>query len=720
VETNKNTHILIQQYLEGELDEKAMHELEKQALDDPFLADAIEGYSATDVPAGTSLSFLQRQLAERIAQQQENKNVFYFTWQRISVAAAGCLLFIAASILFWMKSQPKDGNPAVKEKQVDVNLNAFNDQRMDPHSFSLPSQAVVSHLDLDINVDFTSQIISGKAAWTIDNLSKTDTIVFDTRQLDIQKVTLGDGYEQTSFKLGEETPFLGKSLKVAIKPSTRKVTIWYKTGKAADALQWLNPAQTAGKRYPFLFTQSQAILARTWIPCQDSPGIRFTYNATVSVPPALMALMSAENPEKRSEDGKYHFKQPYAIPSYLMALAVGDIRFKPIDRRTGVYAEPVTLDKAAWEFADMGKMVGAAEKLYGPYQWERYDVLVLPPSFPFGGMENPMLTFATPTVIAGDRSLVSLIAHELAHSWSGNLVTNVTWNDFWLNEGFTTYFERRIVEAVYGKQEAEMQEMLGFDLLKEAVTEIGANNQDTELKGHYEGRDPDEGVSDIPYEKGYAFLKVIEKEVGRARFDAFLKEYFNNHKFRSVSTDEFISYLEEHLAGKEPGLKDKIKLSEWIFKPGIPGNAVQPVSARFNAIDNIVSSWKGKINPAGLKGKITSANELLYFIKALPDNTTSADMALIDKEFGFTSSGNSELQFAWYLLAIRKQYKPAYPRIEEFLIAVGRRKFILPLYQEMVKTGAGKIWAEKIYKKARPNYHPVTFRSVDDLFNKEV
>ncbi|WP_449435437.1 M1 family aminopeptidase [Pedobacter steynii] len=202
------------------------------------------------------------------------------------------------------------------------------------------------------------------------------------------------------------------------------------------------------------------------MPCQDSPGIRFTYNATVSVPNDLLALMSAENPEVKNSKGIYHFKQIHPIPSYLLALAVGDIEFKAVDKRTGIYAEPSVLAKAVYEFADMGKMVNAAEKLYGPYRWGRYDLLVLPPSFPFGGMENPNLTFITPTVIAGDRSLVSIISHELAHSWSGNLVTNATWNDFWLNEGFTNYFERRIDEAIFGKTEAQIQEEFAKRLWK--------------------------------------------------------------------------------------------------------------------------------------------------------------------------------------------------------------------------------------------------------------
>ena len=588
-------------------------------------------------------------------------------------------------------------------------------QSRDSHSFAEPQKAVVKHLDLDIKVDFDTQIISGKASWLIENPAKANEIIFDTRQLQIERVSLDDAEKRTTFSLGDSVEFLGNALKVKIEPGTKRVNIYYSTSKNAAALQWLSPQQTAGKKQPFLFTQSQAILARTWIPCQDSPRIRFTYNAKVTVPGNLLALMSAENPQERNSEGVYQFKQPHAIPSYLMALAVGDIAFKAVDNRSGVYAEPVTLQKAAYEFADMGKMITAAENLYGPYKWGRYDVLVLPPSFPFGGMENPMLTFATPTVIAGDRSLVSLIAHELAHSWSGNLVTNATWNDFWLNEGFTVYFERRIVEAVYGKDEAKMQEVLGFQDLQGTLQDLGKNSPDTRLKADFTGRDPDEGVSDIAYEKGYSFLRSVEEAVGREKLDAFLKEYFNSHAFQSVTTEEFIAYFEKHLIKGDEDLRSKLNLKTWIFEPGLPANALNVESAKFKAIDSLIITWQKSDNIFELAKINRTTNELLYLIRHLPENIRTTQMAAIDQEFKFTASGNSEIQAAWYELAIRKEYKPAYPHIEKFLKEVGRRKFLMPLYKEMIKTPGGKERAKKIYKMARPNYHSVSYHSIDDL-----
>ncbi len=316
----------------------------------------------------------------------------------------------------------------------------------DPHSYSRPDQVAVKHLNLDLTVDFSQQKLAGKATLDLDNKTGASELVLDTRDLDVTRVTLDSGAE-AKFALGDDAKFLGRPLRIEITPQTKSVTVEYSTRPAAAAVQWLSPDQTAGKQHPFLFTQSQAILARTWVPCQDSPAVRMTYDATVHAPKELLAVMSAENPQAKNADGVYTFKMDKPIPSYLLALAVGDLEFRSLGARTGVYAEPSRVEKAAWELADTEKMIEAAEKLYGPYRWGRYDLLVLPPSFPFGGMENPRLTFATPTIIAGDRSLVNLVAHELAHSWSGNLVTNATWNDFWLNEGFTTYFENRIIRG---------------------------------------------------------------------------------------------------------------------------------------------------------------------------------------------------------------------------------------------------------------------------------
>ncbi len=594
----------------------------------------------------------------------------------------------------------------------------------DPHSFSKPSMAVVEHLNLDIKVNFEDQQISGKAVWTINNKAKSNEIIFDDSKLNISKITLGAEEKETTFNYGEEKEYIGRALKVAITPETKLITIYYTTNKDASALQWLNPHQTAGKMRPYLFTQSESIAARSWIPCQDSPGIRFTYNATVTVPNDLLALMSAENPEVKNTTGVYHFKQIHPIPSYLLALAVGDIAFKAVDERTGVYAEPSVLAKAVYEFADMGKMVHAAEKLYGPYRWGRYDLLVLPPSFPFGGMENPNLTFITPTVIAGDRSLVSIISHELAHSWSGNLVTNATWNDFWLNEGFTNYFERRIDEEIFGKQEAEMQEEFAKKALEDAVKEMGDTSKDIYLKTEYAGRNPDDGTNDIAYEKGYFFLRTIEAAVGRPNFDAFLRGYFDSHAFQSVSTEQFLTYLNENLIKGNADLEKKIRVNDWVYGPGIPSNiayakGLWAKGGKFSKIDSLASAWnKGKLTDTSILTKeIGTSNEKKFFINMLPQEMTVKQMTDLDRQFNFTGSNNTDIQLAWYTLAIRNQYMVADKRIEDYLIENGRMWHIIPLYKEMMKIPGGLKRAKEIYKKARPNYHPMTYQAIDKLLD---
>ena len=585
----------------------------------------------------------------------------------------------------------------------------------DEHSFSKPELAVVKHLDLDIQVDFDTQTISGKASWQIDNVSKGNEIIFDENALNITKVTLGDEEKETKFELGAAVELHGKPLHITIEPNTTKVNIYYSTTKEAIALQWLNPQQTADKKKPFLFSQGESIWSRTWIPCQDSPGIRFTYNAKVTVPKDLMAVMSASvNPQKKNDSGVYTFKQDKAIPSYLMAIAVGDIEFKSIDNRTGVYAEPSLIKKAAWEFAELGKMVHAAEKLYGPYRWGRYDVLVLPPSFPYGGMENPNLTFLTPGVIAGDRSLTSLLAHELGHSWSGNLVTNATWDDIWLNEGFTTYVEHRIGEEIFGKKEAEMQDVLTRKDLDDNIAEYGVTNPDTRLKVSLTNRNPDDGISQIPYVKGYNFLKVIEAAVGREKFDPFIKNYFDAHAFKSITTEDFVKYLKENLIKDDKALADKIKLDDWIYKPGVPSNITAVSSEDFIAIDNIQKNWR-TTGVKGLSEKIKSTTEKQHFIDYLPADITAEEMTAIDNEFSFTKNGNFVIKRQWFIQAIRHQYKTAYPAIEQFMIATSRTGSLMSLYKEMTKTPEGKTWAKQIFEKAKSGYHATTVQAVGDL-----
>ena len=592
-------------------------------------------------------------------------------------------------------------------------------QPTDPHSYASRSAGRVDYLALSLTVDFDRQILAGTATWQLANPGGSPDLVLDTRDLVIEAVDALDAAGQptpAAFSLEPADAVLGQPLRIVLPAGATAVRIAYRTAPTAAALQWLAPAQTAGTQ-PFLFTQSQAILARTWLPCHDSPGLRFTYEATVRVPAHLLALMSAENPQQLSPSGEYHFRMAQPIPAYLMALAVGELAFAPLGGRTGIYAEPATLPVATHEFADLEKMVAAAEALYGPYRWERYDLLVLPPSFPFGGMENPRLTFVTPTILAGDRSLTSLVAHELAHSWSGNLVTNATWDDFWLNEGFTVYFERRIMEHLYGRDYADMLQVLGSAALHHTIAEIGATSPDTHLHLRLAGRDPDEGLTDIAYEKGCALLLTLEALVGRPRLDAFIKEYFARFSFQAMDTATFLHYLRAELLDAEPGLEARLNLAAWVHGPGLPPNVPAATSSRFAAVDKTLGQLAGGVAAASLLPATAdwSSHEWMHFLTGLPASLTTEQLANLDAAFGFTDSGNAEILAAWFPHTLRAGYEPADAAIASFLRHVGRRKFLVPLYRALLATPDGPARARAIYQKARPNYHSVATGTLDAL-----
>ncbi|MTI41620.1 M1 family metallopeptidase [Fulvivirga lutimaris] len=588
---------------------------------------------------------------------------------------------------------------------------------MDQHSYAKPAESVVTHLKWNAVVDFENKKIDGVATLHLKNGDDAKEVVLDTKALKIEKVLVGK--KEAKFTLGEADKNMGSALTIPIKSSTDSVTIHYSTSTDAEALQWLTPMQTAGKKHPFLFTQSQAILARSWVPIQDSPGIRFTYEADVKVPSELLALMSAENPQEKNTKGEYHFVMDKPIPAYLLALSVGDLEFEPIGDRSGVYAEPSVIDAAAFEFEDLEEMISAAESLYGPYQWGRYDLLVLPPSFPFGGMENPKLTFATPTILAGDKSLTSLVAHELAHSWSGNLVTNATWNDFWLNEGFTVYFENRIMEKMYGRDFSEMEASLAYQGLVAEIADMKNNGSgdDTRLKLDLSNRNPDDGVTSIAYDKGYLFLRSQEEKVGREKFDIFLKDYFTSNAFSVMTTENFIRQLDEKLYKKNGLEMDTAKIKEWIYQPGLPADAPKPTSDKFAKVDEQMSRFLTETKASDLEVEGWSSQEWLHFVRSIPANLTKDQMKALDDAFGFTKSGNSEVLTEWLVQSIRHNYEASFDELIHFLVNTGRRKFLMPLYQEMVNSECCASMATSIYTTARPNYHFVSTNSLDELLD---
>ncbi|HVJ62156.1 MAG TPA: M1 family metallopeptidase [Tahibacter sp.] len=592
----------------------------------------------------------------------------------------------------------------------------------DPQSYAETDKVRVTALKLNLDVAFKSSQLIGTAELTLDWRDKAArTLKLDTRDLAIASVDAigADGKASpVKFDLAASDKILGAALVIDLPQQTPKVKISYATSPEASGLQWLPPIQTAGKKHPFLFSQSQAIHARSWVPLQDTPAVRFTYTADLKVPEPLRAVMSAGNDPKHALTGTFHFEMDKPIPSYLLAIAVGDIAVKPTGPRTAVFAEPSMVEKAAKEFEDTEKMIVATEKLYGPYRWGRYDILVLPPSFPFGGMENPRMTFATPTVIVGDKSLVSLVAHELAHSWSGNLVTNSSWKDIWLNEGFTSYVERRIVESLYGREQADMEDVIGQFGVKQEMAGLAPGDQVLALKP-LDGRDPDEALTEVPYVKGAWFLTYLENAYGRATFDAFLRSYFDHFAFQSIDTDTFLAYYTKNLAQKHPGKVSDAQLNEWLTQPGIPAFATAAKSARFDKVDATRTAWLlGKTAAKDLDSAKWGTHEWVRFIEGMPEKLDAKQIADLDAAFHFTGTPNGEIAQRWYPLTVRSGYADARPAIEKFLIGIGRRKLIMPTWEALVATPDGLAFAQSVFEKAKLGYHPITTGSVTAALEK--
>src|SRR5712675_3501769 len=602
---------------------------------------------------------------------------------------------------------------------------------LDYHSFANADQFRTTHIALNLRIDLEGKVISGVVELELKRLDPRATqLVLDTKDLMISDVTQKSAdvlgataknqiiWVSRPFRLEKPDPILGSALVIVLPPSrnpVESIRIDYETLPTAAALQWLTPKQTAGRRKAFLYTQSEPIGARSWIPLQDTPLVRATYEARIRTDSDVVAVMSAENHPAHKRNGDYTFVMPQAIPSYLIALAVGDLKFRETGPRTGVYAEKPMVKAAAKEFADTESMIAAGEKLFGPYRWTRYDILVLPPSFPVGGMENPRLSFITPTVIAGDKSLVSVIAHELAHSWWGNLVTNATWRDLWLNEGFTDYLEGRIMTAVYGEQRASMEAVLGLESLRRDLAKL--KPQDQVLAIDLRDRDPGLVFSDVPYQKGRLFLEYLAAKFGRERFDAFLRGYFDHFAFKSITTEQFNQYLSENLLDRFPGIVTHADVLAWEHEPGLPIGAVLPVSNAFSQVDEARAAWLAGTLPAKQIDHGWVTQQWLHFLDNMPAVLSAAQLGDLDRAHGFTNSRNALIERSWFELVIRNNYQPGFARLQEYLIGIGRRLLIEPLYTDLMKTPSGAEFAKRAYAKARPGYHPETVAAIDAIVN---
>ncbi len=639
------------------------------------------------------------------------------------VLLAGCAPVATQPTTTIPTSTPATSTPATTTPAAASAAPAMIDVNHDYHSYANTSDFRTRHLVLDLSVDFDHRVLSGTAELQLQRLSATATeLDLDTRDLDITKVETAAGpsaagkgaWAPTGYTVGERDPILGSALRVTMPVTADRVRITYKTHPEASGLQWVTPAQTAGKKKPFLYSQSQAIHGRSWIPLQDTPSVRSTYEAHIRTPKNLLAVMSAHNRPGATRTGDYRFEMKQAVPSYLIALAVGDLKFRPVGARAGIYAEPSVLMQAAHEFEDVEQMIVAVEKRFGPYRWERYDMLVLPPSFPYGGMENPRLTFLTPTAIIGDKSGVSLIAHELSHSWSGNLVTNATWRDFWLNEGTTTYLTNRVMDAVFGQKRGDMERVLGQRDLEESFKQASRPG-DKALAFDQRGRDPDEVFSSIPYERGYLFLTYLEGKFGRERFDVFLRGWFDEHAFQSKTTEDFLAHLDEKLLSSSPGLVSKAEIDQWIYQADMPADAVYATSDVFTKVDAQRDAW---LASGKLDAKKWTSHEWQHFLEGMPDSLTTAQVAALDKQFHLTASHDDAVLVTWFVLGIKHGYPPVMPVVEKFLLSVGRMRYVKPLYRELVKTPDGKAFARRVFAVAKPTYHPIGQASVERILTE--
>jgi aminopeptidase N len=594
------------------------------------------------------------------------------------------------------------------------------DPTHDFFSFANSDQFVTRHLELDLKVDFDRQTLDGNAILHMERLDPgARTIVLDGRGLQISNIQVAAGgmeVKPVTFDVGEADPVKGEAIRIHLPADFQSqneflLKIDYRTGPNASALMWLPPELTAGGKYPFLFTQSQSIHARSWVPLQDTPGVRFTFEAKIHTPRELLALMSADNDPQAMRSGEYRFSMPQPIPSYLLALAVGNVFFEPIGDDTGVYAEPEVLQDAAWEFGDTQAMLDAAEALYGPYQWGRYDLLILPPSFPYGGMENPRLSFITPSVIAGDRSLVSMIAHELAHSWSGNLVSNATWRDIWLNEGTTSYLDARLMEVLYGKERADEERLLTFQNLLEKLETVAAEMQ--HLAPVFQFQDPDIGQDGLEYAKGQLMLETLEAVFGRDKFDEYLAGYFEHFGFQAISSEQFLDYIDSALLQKFPGRYSRAQVEQWLYQPGIPDGAVVPASRSLEEAAAMAIAWSNGERPVNdLPVEEWSPQAMVAFIKALPADLAEHQLRELDRTLGLSTARNSEIARAWFIQAAARQYRPAYDEMRSYLNRYGRTRLVKPVYQALFDNGEDGTLAQALFDEARAGYHPLTIAAI--------
>lgn len=611
--------------------------------------------------------------------------------------------------------------------RTDMPTSETQDSRaIDHFSFANADQFVTKHLHLDLTVDFDTEELRGSATL---QMRSTDTdateIVLDTRDITVASASFisdSGALLVAEHRFGDTDKIMGTPLIVDVPEDLQGSTelalrIDYRTSPQATALQWLPPELTAGGEHPFLFSQSQAIHARSWVPLQDTPAVRFTYTAAIQTPPDLLAVMSADNDPNVERSGHYQFEMPQPIPSYLLALAVGNIYFAQIGDRTGVYSEPELLEASVFEFADTQAMLETAETMFGPYQWGRYDLLILPPSFPYGGMENPRLSFLTPSLLAGDRSLVAVVAHELAHSWSGNLVTNATWRDGWLNEGWTSYLEYRLMQVIYSEERAAEENLIGY---RELLLDFDVVKPELQaLAPTFDKGDPDDFQGTVHYHKGNLFLQYLESAFGREIFDEFIGKYFSEFAFGTITSEQFLGYLDAQLLSAYPGKVSRSKAEEWLYEPGLPDDAIVPFSANLDNAATMAKLWsQGEIDIADIPVSDWSPQATVHFINSLSADLSTTKLSELDASMNLSDTKNAEIGRTWFIQVAKRRHLPAYDKLAQHLQRFGRTRLVRPIYVALAQNGSDFETAIDLFNDARGIYHPLTNASIESAFRR--
>ena len=542
-------------------------------------------------------------------------------------------------------------------------------------------------------MDFHKRALIGDAVLCFIKINpNAKFLILDVKDIRIQSIKDETTGGHLKFNFGAPNQF-GEKLVVQIPTTVSKkgeLRISYKTSPKSKALTWLSPPQTAGKKYPYMFSMAPTIHARTIFPCQDTPSVKTTFSAAITAPKNLTVLMSATRARTKIIDDKRvsKFKQQIPVMSYLIAIAVGAIESRRIGPRSQVWSEAELIEKAAFDFSETDEMIKTAEQLCGPYEWKIFDILVLPPSFIYGGMENPCMSFLSPTALSGDKSNADVIAHDIVHSWAGNLVTNVNFEHFWINEGVTTYLERKVIGKLDGEPSRHLHAILKWKDLEAEVESLGPSNHLTALVTNLTTVHPDNALTEIPFEKGSTFLWYLEDVVGGATvFEPFLKSFFKDFSKQSIDSEQFKSYFIKYFYNVEA--LQTIDWDTWLYKPGMPIYKPQFDNSMAKKCWNLAKKWKQWNMKRRKVWKIEfhsfSPLQKQEFLSSLFNGPPLNHLKLnsMEKLYSLNGSPNYEILFRWIRLGIKARWIPIVQPALKLLSEQGRLKYSKQIFKDL-------------------------------------